>query len=54
VVTAVTLFPALWWRETRVALRSGRLSRRGVAAAAIAGGLMHLAAVRRQVYGVGA
>jgi hypothetical protein len=53
VVTALTLFPALWWRETRRALRAGRLSRRGVALCAAAGGLMHLAAVRRQVYGRG-
>jgi hypothetical protein len=50
-VTALTLFPPLWWRETRRALRSGRLSRRGVAIAALAGGLIHLAAVRKQVYG---
>jgi hypothetical protein len=50
-VTAVALFPALWWRETRTALRTGRLSRRGVAVAALAGGLLHLAAVRKQVYG---
>ena len=50
-VTAVALFPALWWRETRRALDTGRLSRRGVAAAALAGGLLHLAAVRKQVYG---
>jgi hypothetical protein len=46
-VTALVLFPPLWWRETR----RGRLSRRGVALAAAAGGVLHLAAVRRQVYG---
>ena len=50
-VSALVLFPPLWWRETRRALRSGRLSRRGVALSAVAGGLIHLAAVRRQVYG---
>jgi hypothetical protein len=50
-VTAVTLFPALWWRETRFALRRGRLSRHGVVAGVVVGGVMHLAAVRRQVYG---
>jgi hypothetical protein len=50
-VTAVTLFPVLWWRETRRALSCGRLSRRGVAAAVLAGGLLHFAAVRKQVYG---
>ena len=50
-VTALTLFPALWWRETRRALSCGRLSRRGVAAGVVTGGLIHLAAVRKQVYG---
>jgi hypothetical protein len=50
-VTAVALFPALWWRETRRALRTGQLSRRGVAVAAGVGGVLHVAAVRRQVYG---
>jgi hypothetical protein len=50
-ITALTLFPPLWWRETRRALATERLSRRGVAAATLAGGVMHLAAVRRQVYG---
>jgi hypothetical protein len=50
-ITAVALFPALWWRETRDALASGRLSRRSVAAGALAGGMIHLAAVRKQVYG---
>jgi Protein of unknown function with HXXEE motif len=50
-VTALTLFPPLWWRETRRALRGGRLSRRGVAIAALAGGLAHLTVVRKQVYG---
>jgi hypothetical protein len=50
-VTALTLFPVLWWRETRRALASGRLTRRGIAAAALAGGLLHLTAVRKQVYG---
>jgi hypothetical protein len=53
-VTAVTLFPALWLRETRHAIAQRRLTRRGAAVAAAAGGLLHLAAVRRQVYGVGA
>jgi hypothetical protein len=52
-VTALALFPRLWWRETRSALRSGRLSRRGVAGAALAGGIVHVAAVRHQVYGRG-
>ena len=50
-VTALTLFPPLWLRETRRALRSGRLSGRGVAFAALAGSLIHLTAVRKQVYG---
>jgi hypothetical protein len=50
-VTALALFPALWWRETRRGLRSGRLSRGRIALAAAAGGALHLAAVRRQVYG---
>lgn len=50
-VTAVTLFPALWWRETRRALSTGRLSRRGAALCALAGGAAHFAAVRKQVYG---
>jgi hypothetical protein len=50
-ITALALFPPLWWRETRDALRSGRLSRRGAAVAALAGGVIHLAAVRKQVYG---
>lgn len=50
-VTALALFPGLWLRETRRALRSGRLTRRGVALAALGGGLIHLSVVRRQVYG---
>ena len=50
-VTALTLFPPLWWRETRRALRSGRLSRRGVVVAAAIGGALHLGAVHKQVYG---
>jgi Protein of unknown function with HXXEE motif len=50
-VTALALFPALWWRETRRGLAAGHLSRRRVALAAAAGGLVHLAAVRKQVYG---
>jgi hypothetical protein len=49
--TALTLFPPLWWRETRRALDAGRLSRRGVVIAAALGGFMHLRAVRQQVYG---
>ena len=51
-ITALALFPPLWWRETRRALRSGRLSRRGVALAAVVGGAVHIAAVRKQVYGL--
>jgi uncharacterized protein with HXXEE motif len=50
-VTALGLFPALWWRETRRGLRSGRLSRRRIAVASGVGGVLHVAAVRRQVYG---
>ena len=50
-VTALAFFPALWWRETRRALRAGQLSHRSAAAAAVAGGLIHLAAIRKQVYG---
>jgi uncharacterized protein with HXXEE motif len=50
-VTALALFPALWWRETRRGLRAGRLSGRRVALCAVAGGLIHLTAVRKQVYG---
>jgi hypothetical protein len=50
-VTALALFPPLWWRETRRALRSGRLSRRGVVLAVAIGGALHLGAVHKQVYG---
>jgi Protein of unknown function with HXXEE motif len=50
-VTALALFPGLWLRETRRALRSGRLTRRSVTLAALGGGLLHLSAVRKQVYG---
>jgi hypothetical protein len=50
-VTALVLFPALWWRATKRGLHAGMLSRGRVALAAAAGGAIHLSAVRKQVDG---
>jgi Protein of unknown function with HXXEE motif len=52
-VSSMALFPALWRRITRAAVREGRVSRRGVRAGILLGGAIHAAAVARQVYGVG-
>jgi hypothetical protein len=40
----------IWWHLTRLALRDGRISRRGVALAVLIGGLTHGAAVAQQVF----
>jgi Protein of unknown function with HXXEE motif len=49
-VTALVLFLPLWWRVTRLAVREGLLTRRGVALAALAAGLLHALVVARQVF----
>jgi hypothetical protein len=53
VVSAVVLFLPLWLRVTRLGLRNGLLTRRGVGAAAFAGGLIHGGVVVRQVSFIG-
>jgi Protein of unknown function with HXXEE motif len=50
VVTSVLLLLPLWWHLTRLALSERLISRRGVAAAALIGGLIHAAAVAQQVF----
>ena len=49
-VTALVLFLPLWWRVTRLAMREGLLTRRGVALAALAAGALHALVVARQVF----
>jgi hypothetical protein len=48
--TALMLFLPLWWRVTRLAVREGLLTRRGVALAALAAGALHALVVARQVF----
>jgi hypothetical protein len=50
VVTSVLLFLPVWWHLTRLALSERLISRRGVAAAALIGGLIHAAVVAQQVF----
>ena len=49
-VTALVLFLPLWWRVTRLAMRKGLLTRRGVALAALGAGALHALVVARQVF----
>jgi hypothetical protein len=49
-VTSLLLFVPVWWHLTRLALREGLISRRGVAIAALIGGLVHGAAVAQHVF----
>jgi hypothetical protein len=53
VVTALALFPPVWWHITRDGLRTGALTPRRLAASALAGGALHAVAVAQQVFGVG-
>jgi hypothetical protein len=53
VVTSVALFLPLWAAITRTALRSGLLTPRRALAGAAAGGALHAAAVRQQVFRAG-
>ena len=50
VVTALALFLPLWWYLTRLALRKGLLTRRGLIAALVIGGLIHAVVVAQQVF----
>jgi hypothetical protein len=52
-MTSVALGLPLWAATTRSARRGGVLSRRALRGALAAGGLVHGAAVARQVYSVG-
>jgi hypothetical protein len=49
-VTSVLAFLPVWWYLTRLALADGLISRRGVAIAALIGGLIHGGAVAQQVF----
>jgi hypothetical protein len=49
-VSSVLLFVPVWWQLTRLALREGLISRRGVAVATLIGGLIHAAVVAEQVF----
>ena len=53
-MTALALFPATWAALTAAAIREGRISRRGAALSALAGGALHATAVAQQVDGVSA
>jgi hypothetical protein len=52
-LTALALFPPVWWRITRSSLRARLLTRRHIATGIAAGGVLHGMAVARQVFGVG-
>jgi hypothetical protein len=48
--SSLLLFVPLWWQLTRLALREGLISSRGVAVATLIGGLIHGTAVAQQVF----
>ena len=50
--SAVVLFPPLWWRLTRRALRDRILGVGGMSAGIAVGGAVHAAAVANQVFGL--
>jgi hypothetical protein len=53
VVTGGMLFLPLWLHVTRLGLRDGLLTRRGVTAAVLLGGVIHGGVVAQQVYFMG-
>lgn len=48
--TSLALFLPLWWLVTRLAMRDGLLTRRGLGLAIAIGGLLHGVAVAQQVF----
>jgi Protein of unknown function with HXXEE motif len=51
-LTALLLFPPLWWHITRLALREDLLTRGAAFAGVAVGGAVHALAVTQQVFGV--